>query len=54
MSFGINNGKATGYTSLPPEGLQKIALGKRFDNAHLSNFYVDPLTWPAPIKLLNR
>lgn len=31
-SFGANDGKATGYSSSPPAGLQKMTIVKRFDN----------------------
>jgi len=50
-TFGIKNGKATGYTSSPPEGLQKMTIVKCFDNVNFFNFYVDLLTRPVPIKL---
>ncbi|MGF6774289.1 purine nucleosidase [Paraburkholderia sp. GAS199] len=51
MSFGANDGKATGYTSSPPAGLQKMTVVKRFDNPSFFNFYVDLLTRPVPVKL---
>jgi inosine-uridine nucleoside N-ribohydrolase len=53
MSFGANDGKATGYTSSPPAGLQKMTVVKRFDNPNFFNFYVDLLTRPVPVKLPN-
>ncbi|MFM0551868.1 nucleoside hydrolase [Paraburkholderia sediminicola] len=53
MSFGANDGKATGYTSSPPAGLQKMTVVKRFDNSNFFNFYVDLLTRPVPVKLAN-
>jgi inosine-uridine nucleoside N-ribohydrolase len=53
MSFGANDGKATGYTSSPPAGLQKMTVVKRFDNPNFFNFYVDLLTRPVPVKLAN-
>jgi purine nucleosidase len=52
-SFGANDGKATGYTSSPPAGLQKMTIVKRFDNPTFFNFYVDLLTRPVPVKLSN-
>jgi inosine-uridine nucleoside N-ribohydrolase len=52
-SFGANDGKATGYTSSPPAGLQKMTIVKRFDNPTFFNFYVDLLTRPVPVKLPN-
>jgi purine nucleosidase len=51
MSFGANDGKATGYTSSPPAGLQKMTVVKRFDNARFFDLYVDLLTRPVPVKL---
>ena len=50
-SFGANDGKATGYASSPPAGLQKMTIIKRFDNARFFDFYVDLLTRPVPVKL---
>jgi inosine-uridine nucleoside N-ribohydrolase len=50
-SFGANDGKAKGYTSSPPAGLQKMTIVKRFDNPAFFNFYVDLLTRPVPVKL---
>ncbi|MFM0017503.1 nucleoside hydrolase [Paraburkholderia azotifigens] len=49
--FGANDGKATGYASSPPAGLQKMTIIKRFDNARFLDFYVDLLTRPVPVKL---
>ncbi|MFM0439168.1 nucleoside hydrolase [Paraburkholderia strydomiana] len=48
-SFGANDGKATGYASSPPAGLQKMTIVKRFDNQNFFNFYVDLLTRPVPL-----
>ena len=48
-SFGANDGKATGYASSPPAGLQKMTFVKRFDNQNFFNFYVDLLTRPVPL-----
>jgi inosine-uridine nucleoside N-ribohydrolase len=50
-SFGANDGKATGYASSTPAGLQKMTIIKRFDNARFFDFYVDLLTRPVPVKL---
>ncbi|WP_345814643.1 nucleoside hydrolase [Paraburkholderia sp. PREW-6R] len=50
-TFGANDGKATGYTSSPPAGLQKMTVVKRFDNPSFFDFYVDLLTRPVPVKL---
>ncbi|MCC8396647.1 nucleoside hydrolase [Paraburkholderia sp. MMS20-SJTR3] len=52
-SFGANDGKATGYKSSPPAGLQKMTIVKRFDNPAFFDFYVDLLTRPVPVKLSN-
>ncbi|OLL28778.1 nucleoside hydrolase [Burkholderia sp. SRS-W-2-2016] len=49
--FGANDGKATGYKSSPPAGLQKMTIVKRFDNPAFFDFYVDLLTRPVPVKL---
>ncbi|CAH2924073.1 MAG: Inosine-uridine preferring nucleoside hydrolase (EC [uncultured Paraburkholderia sp.] len=48
-SFGANDGKATGYPSSPPAGLQKMTIIKRFDNQSFFNLYVDLLTRPVPL-----
>lgn len=48
---GANDGKATGYASNPPAGLQKMTIVKRFDNARFFDYYVDLLTRPVPVKL---
>lgn len=53
MSVGANDGKATGYASNPPVGLQKMTIVKRFDNARFFDYYVDLLTRPVPVKLPN-
>jgi len=52
-SFGANDGKATGYASNPPAGLQKMTIVKRFDNARFFDYYVDLLTRPVPVNLSN-
>jgi purine nucleosidase len=48
--FGANDGKARGYTSSPPPGLQKMTVVKRFDNPAFFDFYVDLLTRPVPVR----
>lgn len=51
--FGADDGKARGYTSSPPPGLQKMTVVKRFDNPAFFNFYVDLLTRPVPVRPLD-